>query len=81
MAAQLSLASAKIIKPNGEVVESAQVLVRGNVLTLRHGGASDVYPDVQAVTQTRRGVWTIRFPDATEVTVERIGRSCCGGRR
>lgn len=81
MAAALSLASAKITGPDGEIIHAeAQVLVRGTTLTLRHGGQSTVRENVQTVTQVTRGKWSIRFPDATELTVERVGRRCCGRR-
>lgn len=80
MAAQLSLAAAKVTGPDGTLASKAQVLVRGDTLTIRHDGKADVRTGVQTVTQVSRGRWAIRFPDATELLVERVGRSCCGRR-
>jgi hypothetical protein len=77
MAGQLSLAAAKVIGPDGEVVSPrAQVLVRGNVLTMRYEGRTETLDGVQSVRQPRRGEFVVRFPDATEYVVTRIGRKC-----
>jgi len=84
MAAQLSLASANVTDENGHAVATrVHVVVRGNVLTMRSGDGSgpDERPGVQSVTQVSRGVWRLRFPDATELTVTRTGGCGCGGRR
>lgn len=81
MAAHLSLSSVKLTAPDGTVTNRAQVLVRGSTLTVRVGGTTTTHEQVQSVQQTSRGIWTIRFPDASEWTVERVGRSCCGARR
>lgn len=82
MAAPLSLASATVTDEAGHAVATkAQVLVRENVLSMRSGGTSDDRPGVQSVTQVSRGVWRIRFPDSTELTVTRQGGCGCGGRR
>lgn len=81
MAAQLSLASAKVTNGDEVVAASAQVLVRGDTMTLRHSGTSEQLEHVQSVEAVSRGVWLVRFPDGTELTVTRSGRTCCGGRR
>lgn len=81
MAAGLSIAAARVEGPAGLIAERAQVLVRGNVLTVRGGGILDTFDGVQAVEQTTRGQWRIRFPDASEIVVTRAAGCGCGGRR
>lgn len=82
MPANLSLTSAKLTAPDGTVIDKAQVLVRGSTLTVRpQGGTAQVHDGVQSVTSPSRGQWVIRFPDGSEWTVLRLGRTCCGARR
>ena len=83
MAAQLSLASAKVTGPEGVVASRAQVLVRANVLKVTVDHKTTAHPDVLTVTQESRGVWIVRFPGAVELRIERTGGACdsCRGRR
>lgn len=78
MPAQLSLASANVTGPDGLMASKAQVLIRGDVLKI---GPDREVAGVQSATQVARGRWVVRFADASELTVERVGGCGCGGRR
>lgn len=83
MAAQLSLAAANVTDEQGALVGQRDdpVLIRGNVLRIGAGKGAVVREHVMAVESVSRGVWSVRFPDATVLTVARSNAACCGQRR
>lgn len=80
MAANLSIARAKVTLPDGELLDKVSLLVRQNTATIRLGSDVVTTADVTAVQRASgRNRWTITLASGETWAVERVGGCGCGG--
>lgn len=81
MAQNLALARARVSRDGAVVHDAVQVTVRAGLMRIIGGGFRGDLEGVTSLVQTSPSVWEATFESGDVLVVERVARTCCGGKR